>query len=104
MMHIIEYRLSLGLAFLQEARLRCAGERLAVLVDCFGFADIPRALCHKAIQRRTSEWSAVLADGSAVAGFVRHHWAQNEHRHYNGERNTFHVYDLHAGLGRIIDS
>ena len=68
--------LSFSPALLHEAVLRCAGEGFAVLVDGLGRARIALAFVKEAGLGRADQRVAVLIDGSAFACALRHRCAE----------------------------
>src|SRR5262249_11829823 len=83
--------LRLPLAFLHEAFLRSADKRPAVAADCLRLAGVPLAFLQEARLGGACERLALLAHGSAPAGFLREREGEIQRQHQGGQQNAFHM-------------
>src|SRR5262249_4443875 len=80
--------LRLPLAFLHEAFLRSADKRPAVAADCLRLAGVPLAFLQEARLGGACERLALLAHGSAPAGFLREREGKIQRQHQGGQQNA----------------
>jgi len=78
------------LALLHKARLRRAGELLAVLTHSLGLARVALAFLQEAVLRVAGKCLTILVHCLALAGFLRQRGADGEGRQEGNQHHSFH--------------
>src|SRR5690242_13422580 len=85
-------QLRFTLALLHEARLRGTGERPSIFADGLWFARLARALRHKAVECRASQWFPIFPNRLAVArAFCHRGRTQREHHQQCHKSEALHL-------------